>query len=332
MDTYIDIRFERLEKALASLIDSVNKYHPSTIHARELEAADEELIKGLEQIQTHQINHLRIQQLRKSTAALDAQIKDTLSSLASTRRDITATQTTTFPLGPSYPVAYDELLSYARRISKTTMAPSSAVKPPSTTVPTSPEIQTPADVATPSVAPTPSQPQSPAVNGTGTPLTTQQTGILTTQQSVVTNTNITLPDVVSQYLNPLSGQLFFPWPLEDKIRGGALASNQILSEKGIDPRGYDPAEEEERLRKEEEARKEKEEQEKREVEERERRVREERERQRQERERQQEEWRKASVSGPSPDRGPGRSNTGGPEKKQFQFSSLDDDLDDDDDD
>lgn len=49
MDTYIDTRFERLEKALASLIDSVNKYHPSTIHARELEAADEELIKGLEQ-------------------------------------------------------------------------------------------------------------------------------------------------------------------------------------------------------------------------------------------------------------------------------------------
>ena len=49
MDTYIDTRFERLEKALASLIDSVNKYHPSTIHARELEAADEELTKGLEQ-------------------------------------------------------------------------------------------------------------------------------------------------------------------------------------------------------------------------------------------------------------------------------------------
>jgi hypothetical protein len=49
MDTYIDGRFERLEKALANLIDSVNKYHPSTVHARELEAADEELTKGLEQ-------------------------------------------------------------------------------------------------------------------------------------------------------------------------------------------------------------------------------------------------------------------------------------------
>lgn len=49
MDTFIDRRFERLEKALANLIDSVTKYHPSTLHAQELEAADNELSKGLEE-------------------------------------------------------------------------------------------------------------------------------------------------------------------------------------------------------------------------------------------------------------------------------------------
>lgn len=49
MDTFIDGRFERLETALANLIDSVNKYHPSAIHAKELQAADEELSKGLEE-------------------------------------------------------------------------------------------------------------------------------------------------------------------------------------------------------------------------------------------------------------------------------------------
>lgn len=49
MDTYIDGRFERLEKALATLIDSVTKYHPSAIQAEELKAADNELCKGLEQ-------------------------------------------------------------------------------------------------------------------------------------------------------------------------------------------------------------------------------------------------------------------------------------------
>jgi hypothetical protein len=46
---YIDSRFERLEKALSNLIDSVTKYHPSTIQAEELKAADNELTKGLEE-------------------------------------------------------------------------------------------------------------------------------------------------------------------------------------------------------------------------------------------------------------------------------------------
>lgn len=49
MDKYIDSRFERLEKALSNLIDSVTKYHPSTMQAEELKAADNELSKGLEE-------------------------------------------------------------------------------------------------------------------------------------------------------------------------------------------------------------------------------------------------------------------------------------------
>lgn len=49
MDQIIDSRFERLEKALTSLIDSVNKYHPSASHAQELEAADNELSRCLEE-------------------------------------------------------------------------------------------------------------------------------------------------------------------------------------------------------------------------------------------------------------------------------------------
>lgn len=49
MDKNIDNRFEQLEKALAGLVDSVNKYHPSAIQAQELEAADNELCKCLEE-------------------------------------------------------------------------------------------------------------------------------------------------------------------------------------------------------------------------------------------------------------------------------------------
>lgn len=49
MDKYIDGRFERLEKALANLIDSVTKYHPSIQQGEELNAADQELSRGLEE-------------------------------------------------------------------------------------------------------------------------------------------------------------------------------------------------------------------------------------------------------------------------------------------
>ncbi|KAI9158204.1 Mediator of RNA polymerase II transcription subunit 4 [Paramyrothecium foliicola] len=336
MDKIIDTHFERLEKALSGLIDSVTKYHPSTVQAEELSAADIELSKGLENVQTHQNNYLRIQELRKSSAALDTQIRETLATLAATRKDIVTTHTTSYPKDPNYPVAYEELLSYARRISKTTLPPASTLQAAASAIPDTQVSQTPIPDAQHSSAPTPSavtpsQTHSPAViNGAIQPTSEQPT------QQTTTSVNTGLPEGMSQWLNPLSGQLFFPWPLEDKIRSGALASNQMLAEQGIDPKGYDPVEEEERKRKEEEERKEREEKEKLEREEREKKLREERERVRQERERQrekeQEEWRRASVvGGPPGASGPNRSGSGPAEKKQFQFTSLDD-LDDDDDD
>lgn len=60
MDKFIDARFERLEKALSNLIDSVTKYHPSPIHAEELKAADEELTKGLEKGNTQELIRQRV--------------------------------------------------------------------------------------------------------------------------------------------------------------------------------------------------------------------------------------------------------------------------------
>ncbi|KAL2208512.1 hypothetical protein CC79DRAFT_1320128 [Sarocladium strictum] len=320
MDKIIDGRFERLEKALAGLIDSVTKYHPSVNLARELELADEELTKGLEQVQTHQNNYLRIQKLRETSNALDTQIRDTLSSLATTRKDIVTTHTTTYPAGPNYTINYDELLSYARRISKTTLPPSSTINslPPQ---PASGE-QTPAPDSQPQSAltpnaPTPSQTQSPAVNGVSQPGSAQPTQQTTGATS--------LPEQYNQFLNPLSGQIFFPWPTEDKIRGGALASNQMLTEQGIDPKGYDPAAEEQRKAKEEEDRKAQEEKEKVEREEAERKRFEEREKLRKEREAQrqkeQEEWRRGSAAAPPSAISP--TTSGG----QFQFASMDDDDD-----
>ena len=287
-------------------------------------------------VETHQKNYLRIQELRKTSAALDAQIRGTLSTLATTRKDVLTTQTTSYSTGPSYPIGYEELLRYARRISKTTMPSASAINafpaasnsPPGGQTPM-PEIQPQTGMTPSAVTPSQTQTQSPAM-AMDISFQDQQT----TQQTTTSMAN-TLPEAMTQFLNPLSGQVFFPWPLEDKIRGGALASNQVLTERGIDPKGYDPAEEEERKRREELERKEKEDKEREEREERERKAKEERERARREREREQEEWRKQSAAagiqtgaGPS---GPSRSNTEVGEKKQFQFTSLDD-LEDDDDD
>ncbi|EHK18027.1 uncharacterized protein TRIVIDRAFT_44802 [Trichoderma virens Gv29-8] len=323
MDTYIDGRFERLEKALATLIDSVTKYHPSAIQAEELKAADNELCKGLEQVEIHQNNHLKILQLRQLSTSLDAQIRETLSSLATTRKDIVNTQVTIYPSEPNFPILYEELLGHARRISKTSMPPAAILNAMAATQ----ESQTPLpdsqaqSAMTPS-AQTPNPMQSPApTNGI----------IEQSAQQAQASLHTTLPDNMNQFLNPLSGQLFFPWPLEDKIRSGALASNQILLEQGIDPRGYDPVAEEERKRKEEEERKEKEEKEKQERAEREKEA----ERHRQERQRQiekqQAEWRRASTAvGASGDAAVAAPPSAKAEKKQFQFTNLDD-LDDDDD-
>lgn len=49
MDKQLDTRFDRVEKALGTLADSIAKYNPSTHSAREFVAADAELSKGLEE-------------------------------------------------------------------------------------------------------------------------------------------------------------------------------------------------------------------------------------------------------------------------------------------
>lgn len=49
MDKIIDSKFERLERALSTLIDSVAKFNPSAAQARDVDEADKELCKGLEE-------------------------------------------------------------------------------------------------------------------------------------------------------------------------------------------------------------------------------------------------------------------------------------------
>ncbi len=48
MDVLIDKRFERVEKALATLINSLSTYNPNPALANDLVTADAELSQGLE--------------------------------------------------------------------------------------------------------------------------------------------------------------------------------------------------------------------------------------------------------------------------------------------
>ncbi|KAL1870561.1 hypothetical protein VTK73DRAFT_2536 [Phialemonium thermophilum] len=288
MDKIIDARFERVEKALTNLIDSIAKYSPSTTQANELAAADSDLGDCLAQLQIHQNNYARIQKLRKETAELDVQIKDTISLLWTTRREITATPTTSYPTGSAagskYKFTYKELLNYARRISRTTLPPPGVTNGVDLTAPAqAPQAHSSQNGGGASNAQTPI---GTTASGAATPVANSATanGIdsqqlagsesqqTQTQQQASSQATVTsstaLPEHMLPAVNLLEGAVFYPWPTEERIRGGALALNQQLRDSGVEPRGFDPAEEEERRRAAAE-------QERRETEERQRRLREE---------------------------------------------------------
>ncbi|KAH6673954.1 mediator of RNA polymerase II transcription subunit 4 [Plectosphaerella plurivora] len=339
MDTFIDARFERVEKALASLIDSVAKYHPYAKQATDLKEADRQLAEGLLTVEKHQNNHLRLQQLRATSSALDTQIRETLTTLASTRRDITTTHITGQPDGKNYPIKYNELLNYARRISKTTLPPAGVTNGlpetealPETTAATGAAapvngVQSGGTSAAPTPTPTQTQTQTPDASGLNG--ISQPSEFAPTQQTMATTataeTHTSLPEGLRTVLNPYHGASFVPWPDEFAIRSGALAAIQDLEERGIDPKGYDPsAIAEEARRKEEEDRAAREEAE---------RIKKERDQKR------REEWEAGAAARQAAEKarreaeaasGTVASASAG-KAKQFQFASMDMDDDDDED-
>ncbi|KAI0444102.1 vitamin-D-receptor interacting mediator subunit 4-domain-containing protein [Xylaria telfairii] len=342
MNKQLDVCFDRVEKALGTLIDSIAKYNPSTNQVQELGNADAELTKGLINLQTHQSNYQRIQELRASTARYDTQIKDTLRLLANTRKELVNSSATTFPDGPSHEIRYDELLSYARRISKTTIPPVGAVNAISAL--TSESSQSKEAASAPETAAT--TPAGGTPNGTtSTPqpqaLSLPMTGDVAPTATTTTGTD--LPEPLATFLNPHSTYTFVPWPSEEQVRHGAIASLAYMAEQGIEAEGYDPELEKARREREDEERRVAEDRERVEREDRERRLREEQARARAERERvrekeQEEAWRRASVSvgaagaagaaGSAPAAAapvPPQSQA----RAQFQFMGDDDDDDDD---
>ncbi|KAK0643884.1 vitamin-D-receptor interacting mediator subunit 4-domain-containing protein [Cercophora newfieldiana] len=321
MEKHLDARFERVEKALTTLIDSIAKYNPSEKLAEDLTTADKNLLTGLRSLEHHQNNSARIEALRQETAALDTQTKDIISTLWSMRKEVKNTTTTTYPAAsPKYQFTTSDLLSYARRISRNTLPPPGvtngldfgASPPPQ-------ELPAPEEAGR-SAAQTPNASFN---NGVGTPAaapTPSANGEVLASQATVTSTATELPMHLKPVVNPSEGTVFYAWPIEGDVRGGGLAGYQQLFDTGIDPKGYDPEEVERRKKEEEQAKKEEEERARLEREEADRRMRQERERMARERERdrQLEAERRGSVAGGSRPQ----------QKQQFAFLDLDDDDDD----
>ncbi|KAG4432199.1 hypothetical protein IFR05_012322 [Cadophora sp. M221] len=241
MDNLLDSRFERVEKALATLITSISTYNPAPALANDLVAADSELSEGLEQLSTHQSNYAKLLSLRETSNALDNQIRETLTVLTTTRQELLATPSTSLPASAN-PISYSELLSYARRISKFTLPPTHResatgdVAETGSNTPGEPFSQTQTNGSnTPVVATNGEAHSSTAMEiDSATPAVAGQTQ---TSQHPGVSTNLTLWE---QFLNQPADMPFVPWPTEEAIRKGALASIQVLLDQGVDPATFDP--------------------------------------------------------------------------------------------
>jgi len=182
--------------------------------------------------------------LRATSNELDTQIRETLTLLTKTRSELLATPSTNFP-PTTNPVSYSELLSYARRISKFTLPPNYREPDPQTdqaeagtNTPKETQSETQTNGITTPVAVT-NGTDSQAHTGNAMEIDSATPAATQTQMSQ--NTTVTTNTAMwASYLNPPADAPFIPWPTEETIRRGALASIQILVDQGVDPATFDP--------------------------------------------------------------------------------------------
>lgn len=220
MNAIIQSQLDRVESALANLIDSIAAYNPSVPAASTLLAADDELQKGLKQLAQHQANHARILALHEKIDQQNAQITSTITALADTRTDLLSAPTS-LPPKDLKDVPYKELLDYAKRISRYTVPPT--FRPPL------PPAQT-------QIAAEP----TPPVNGENE---APKEGV---EGSRGRGTEA-LEDEERKWLEPLMQMQWVPWVNDDTMRRGALAQIQAMVERGEDltaPKPEDATEEE----------------------------------------------------------------------------------------
>jgi hypothetical protein len=225
MDETLQAQFQRIEVALGTLVESIAAYNPSPQAAAELIAADDELSRGLDKLTQHQANHARIQTLRAEEDALEQQLKTSVAALASLRRQLFDTPATTFP-EDSRPVPVDELLQYAKSISKQTVPPTYREPVPSS-------------LAADKDKEPEGDSSGPASNGVSTPAQEP-----TREAHAQGEEGAAVPEVTEEEvewlkkLNATNNQ-WQPWPHNDKIRRSNLMQIQYLIDTKQDPTQID---------------------------------------------------------------------------------------------
>ena len=165
----------------------------------------------------HQINQLRIQELRQTTESLDETLRNTFRVLADTRKEILDIPSSTTSNEVRREIRADELLAYAKFISKTTVPPTFRKK---------------------DVLPLPiksENAQAQITNGIATPpLGAQESN----EAPFYGEENVGIKAMNNEQkhrLDPLKDLPFEPWPSHDIIQRGALGNIQRMIENGQDP-------------------------------------------------------------------------------------------------
>ncbi|TKA73925.1 hypothetical protein B0A55_05050 [Friedmanniomyces simplex] len=243
MLSQLQASYQRMDKSLQRLTDSIAAYNPSTAAADELVAADDALNEDLERLIQHQRNVLRIEELKRIAQDNDDRIKNHFRAVAELRKELAAIPSTDSSLS-TRSVSVDELLSYARFISPTTVPPTFRKQ----------------DVAVKPLSPKPDTDSQPHIsNGIATPPPGTQDDTDPGNPPYIKASNIgtrALKEEEKAWLNPVANLPFVPWPEQPIIANGALGQIQLMLEQGKDPASVlspaEKAEAEDRKRVEEE--------------------------------------------------------------------------------
>ncbi|WPH00463.1 Hypothetical protein R9X50_00329200 [Acrodontium crateriforme] len=216
MQAQFETSYQRMEQSLQRLTDSIAAYNPSVSAANDLAAADDAVNKNLDQLVEHQRNHTRIQELKRATETMDETLKSHFRMIIDLRRELASVPPNDSSDNVCPEVSIEELLAYAKFISKTTVPP------------TFRKQDVPQKLVTGTALGT------HISNGIATP----PSGVQETSSGNLQTENIGVKAMNSQdkaWLESATNLPFEPWPSFDVIQGGTLAEIQRMVERGEDP-------------------------------------------------------------------------------------------------